>query len=355
MKNLIWCLSVCLCFVTFAQEKRAFYLETTPKIGFLLAHRGVMGHVPESHAYGNELSLGITANGSKKWHEAYNYPRMGITLYNSSVGNKDILGSCHGLFSFIEFPFEKSKHFEFSAKIGCGLSYNSKVYDVDLNPKNVALSTHLNTLVSFGLQTRYIFGKNHLLAGIDMTHASNGATRVPNLGINLPYFKVGYGRTFGEKDKVTEETDFLIKKWQFATMGIFSVKQVFPTGGKNYPIYALSAFAYKRTGPKSGIEFALDFMYKTSIKDYKRDLYPEKSAASIAQAGIYVGYVLPLDRMRFITGMGFYALDKYNPDDAFYHRVGMRYQATKHLLVNLTLKSHWAKADYVEYGIAYVF
>jgi hypothetical protein len=355
MKNLICFLFMVISFAIFSQEKRSFYMETTPKLGFLLAHRGVMGHVPESHAFGNELSLGITANGSKRWHEVFNFPRMGLTLYNSTVGNNEILGTCHGLFSFIEFPFEKSKRFEFSGKIGCGLSYNTNVYDVDLNPKNVALSTHINTLVSFGLQSRFFFGKNHLVAGIDMTHASNGATRVPNLGINLPYIKLGFGRKFGNEVKAEQVPDFLAKKWQIGLMGIFSVKQVFPTGGRTYPIYAMSALAYKKTGLKSGIEFAVDFIYKTSIRDYKRDLYPVKSDASIAQAGVYVGYVLPLDRMRFVTGMGFYVVDKYNPEDAFYHRVGMRYQASRNLLINLTLKSHWAKADYVEYGIAYVF
>lgn len=355
MRGIFFLMLILNDFLLQAQEKHAFYVETTPKLGFLLAHRGVMGHVPESHAFGNELSVGFEADGSKEWHKFYNFPRYGLTLYNSTVGNNDILGTCHGLFSFIEFPFEKSKKFEFSGKIACGLSYNSKVYDIELNPKNVALSTHINTLVSFGLQSRFFVGKNHFLLGIDLTHASNGATKVPNLGINLPYVKVGFGRTFGNRIQADSVSTFLTDKWQFYTMGIFSVKQVFPTGGKTYPIYALSAQAYKKTGDKSGVEFALDFIYKTSILDYKRDLYPDKTKASIGQMGVYVGYALPLDRLRFVTGMGVYILDKYNPDDAFYHRVGMRYLATKNLLINLSLKSHWAKADYVEYGIAYVF
>jgi hypothetical protein len=47
--------------------------------------------------------------------------------------------------------------------------------------------------------------------------------------------------------------------------------------------------------------------------------------------------------------------DVYNPDDMFYHRLGLRYQFKEHLLLNLVLKSHWARADYIEYGIGYVF
>jgi hypothetical protein len=59
--------------------------------------------------------------------------------------------------------------------------------------------------------------------------------------------------------------------------------------------------------------------------------------------------------MNFILGMGVYLRDVYNPDGRLYHRIGMRYHATKHWSANLVLKSHWAKADYVEYGIGYTF
>ena len=46
---------------------------------------------------------------------------------------------------------------------------------------------------------------------------------------------------------------------------------------------------------------------------------------------------------------------KYRPEDLFYHRVGMRYVFDNGINMNLVLKSHWARADYVEYGIGYTF
>ena len=45
--------------------------------------------------------------------------------------------------------------------------------------------------------------------------------------------------------------------------------------------------------------------------------------------------------------------DRYDMDNELYHRVGMRYQFDNGLLLNMVLKTHWAKADYVEYGIGY--
>ena len=53
--------------------------------------------------------------------------------------------------------------------------------------------------------------------------------------------------------------------------------------------------------------------------------------------------------------MGIYLKDKYQPEDFLYHRVGMRYVFENGININLVLKSHWARADYTEFGIGYSF
>ena len=53
--------------------------------------------------------------------------------------------------------------------------------------------------------------------------------------------------------------------------------------------------------------------------------------------------------------MGVYIKDKYQPEDYFYHRVGMRYYFKNGLNAQVVLKSHWARADYVEWGLGYTF
>lgn len=336
--------------------------EAKPKIGFLMAHRGVMGHLPREHALGGEIAWFFHSSGKKEWHHAYRFPRAGVALYGSTVGNRELLGSYFGAYSFVEFPFVKREKSEFTGKIGAGLGYGTKVFDQELNPKNVAMSTHINALISLGLQYRRFFGDYHTVIGVDLTHFSNGSTKVPNLGINLPYFSLGLGKTIHKSPADSLElwkkiglNQAIKHRWDFSINAIASVKEVYPTGRRKFPIYAISMLGNKQFGPKSGIELALDLIYKTSIEVYKQDIYPEKKKSDIVQAGVYVGYVLPLDRLRFVLGMGAYVRDVYNPDDLFYHRIGMRYRASEHWNVQLVLKSHWAKADYVEYGIGYVF
>jgi hypothetical protein len=84
------------------------------------------------------------------------------------------------------------------------------------------MSTHINALICFGLRSRFYLGiykKNHVLAGIDLTHCSNGSTKVPNLGINLPYVSLGIGHTFQQVNKISKDSILgwnLLRAWVYS-------------------------------------------------------------------------------------------------------------------------------------------
>jgi hypothetical protein len=338
-----------------AQHKNEWGFEYRQKLGFLAAHRGTMGHIPAGHAFVGELSFFTQTKGKKQWHKACKYPIVGATLFGGSVGNNKILGTYWGCYSFIEFPFVKRKHYEFLGKAGAGLGVGTRIFDQELNPKNDAISTHLNALICLGLKNHFLVGDNKISIGLDMTHFSNGSFKVPNLGINLPFVSIGYARTIQKRDFSTESqaNTLPFKKWLFGATAIGSVKEIYPTGGKKYPIFALSIHARRFAKPKVGIETALDIISKQSITGYKSII--KKTQWDILQVGFYTGYLLPLDRFHFVLGMGVYLKDKYQPDDFLYHRVGFRYYLKNGITIQTVLKSHWAKADYVEWGVGYTF
>lgn len=333
-------------------------IQFKAKSGFLVAHRGTMGHMYRDNVMAGELSF-YSRVTSRNWSKQYKYPFAGITLFGSSLGNKEILGNAFGSYGFIEFPFNLSFRHVLTAKLGAGLGFLSRVYDPIKDPKNVAMSSHVNALICLGIQGRwYLTKKDVFTYGLDMTHLSNGATKVPNLGVNLPFISLGYARVIKamEIDTITkyayERTPFF-RSWSYSPIGIASFKENFPYGGKRYPVYAISNVFYKQFRPKVGMEIALDFISKQALFGY-RDYIP-KTQWSIFQIGTYLGYAIPLDKLRFVIGMGYYVKDRYDADDEFYHRVGMRYQAKNGLMLNLVLKSHWAKADYIEFGLGYTF
>jgi hypothetical protein len=332
-------------------QKHDIDFEFKSKYGFLIAHRSVMSHIPKEHCKSIEYSVVFQTNGQKSWHRSLNYPKMGFSSLISSAGNKDLLGNLFGAYSFLQFSFFKIEKNRLFVKLGTGLAYAQKVYNQETNPKNNALSSHLNALINFGLFYQYNFERTYLNFGLDLTHLSNGASKMPNLGINLSYlsFAIGYNikKSISKNDTTTLKR--IDKSWNYLAIGIGSFKESYPTGERKFPVFALSFLGNKIYSHKLGYELGLDLIYKPSIDSYKPVIY--KTNETMIQLGFYNGYIMTLHKLQILIGMGIYIKDEYNADDYFYHRFGFRYNFNKKLFANLTLKSHWARADYIEYGI----
>lgn len=338
------------------QSKLSFGFEVKPKFGFLLAQRPEIANIPRSHTFAGELSFVIQTTGKKKWHKTYNYPTVGATIFGASVGNKVILGNFYGSYAFIEFPFFKKSSYELCAKLGSGLAYTSKVYDPLLNPKNALISSHVNTLICFGLKNKFTINRHQIILGIDLTHFSNGAYKVPNIGVNMPFISLGYGCKFKTNPTPTDTSfkqSLPFQKLLFGMSAVYSNKEMSPFGQGRLPVYGLSLFSRYFFRPKVGCEFSLDVISKQIILKYKPSI--EKNQADLIQVGVYAGYLLPLDKLHFALGMGVNIYDKFQPENLFYHRIGMRYYLDNGIHLNVVLRSNWAKADFTEWGIGYTF
>jgi hypothetical protein len=335
--------------------EQEIWVEGKFKAGFLAAHRGMIGHLPTEHAFAGEVSYLLQGKGQKDWHNHFNKPTYGFTAFFGTVGNRELLGHYFGSYAFTSFPLLRAKAYSFSFKIGAGLGYGTKVYDPENNILSAAVSTHLNAMIVAGVESRFVFGNNSAIIGLDMTHFSNGATKVPNLGLNLPYVSIGYGRRIQKSNfcDTCPVAGLGKQTWFFGAMGIGSVSANFPTGGKKYPVYALSLFTRKMIGKKGGMEVSFDVMSKQSNIEFNADV--PKTQLDLIQLGAFAGFILPLDHLHFVLGMGMYVRDKFSPVDRFYHRAGVRYVFDNGINLGVVLKSHWARADYFEYGIGYTF
>ncbi len=75
----------------------------------------------------------------------------------------------------------------------------------------------------------------------------------------------------------------------------------------------------------------------------------------ILQAGAKVSYSFNMHRLSLPIDFGYYFYKKQHVNGMFFHRIGLRYMVTKHVIANMTLLTHWAKADYFEWGLGYEF
>ena len=329
-------------------------IEFRFKTGFLAAHREVLSHLPSHPALCTEISYFKHLKSSNSWAEEFNFPTVGAVLFHGSVGNDDLLGKYTSIYGFADIPILHKSLYELSWRFGSGLGYTNRIYDPLLNPKNMAISTRINAIIIMGIKSTIRFKKSNISFGVDLTHFSNSAFNIPNYGINIPYFSVSYARTISQdsslrlKSRITE-----FNKFYFGTCGIFSLKEISPHGNRKYPIYAFTGFSRYFFSQKAGLELGVDLISNQSIFDFESQV--NKTQLSILQLGLYTGYLVPLNHFHFFFGMGVHMRDRYRPNGLFYNRIGFRYQLTSGLYGNITLKSHRAKADYMEIGLGYVF
>jgi hypothetical protein len=326
------------------------------KLGFLIAHRPMMNHLPEEHTRSVEATYFFQTGGTKDWHLAYKLPKVGVSVLFTTVGNKKVLGNYIGAYSFFQYPFLNKEKHKIYGKFGCGLGFTNTVFNQQTNPKNVAISSRVNALINFTLLYERQFKNSHFSAGLDITHFSNGAGKLPNLGLNLPYFLIGYGHFLNKNESLDDTKNlkkptFNQKPWQYSFIATTSFRDYSTLDNKPKKVFSLTASTQKIFRLGLAYELGFDLIYKPTIQYYKSVIYKPKE--SLFQIGFYNAYLMTLDKLQIIVGMGVYVKDDYFPDDRFYHRVGMRYKIANKLILNLTLKSHWAKADYVEYGIGY--
>jgi hypothetical protein len=346
------------CNLSFGQElERIHGIETRGKIGFLLPHRPVMHHLLQGHSRAFEASYVIQTNGNEEWQQSFRLPRWGGTAYFSDFGNPEQLGWAGGAYLFGELPIVRVNKFAFMAKLGGGLAYVSKKYDKVINPKNNSIGSHWNSLIVVGVATNYQLKQSELSLGLDMTHLSNGATVLPNLGINVPYLSLGYThylKNIVYKDEPLPMSSHIaaLDKWQLNVMGIVSTKQIYPTGGRNYLVSSLGIFATKKFSRKAGMDLGLDIIYNGSLKDRAVEI-ENVTVIEAVQVGLFAGYFIPINRLRVLLGMGYYIKDNFSPEGPFYHRLAVRYKLTEKWNIHFGIKSHWGKADYIEYGIFY--
>jgi hypothetical protein len=328
--------------------------------GIVLPHHSSVQYLIEKRITGFELQLATQSYGRTVYDQLYRYPRLGIGFLSTSLGNDNILGRGNALFGFMDFPFSKNNDkLTLNYQIDFGIGYLNKTYNTETNLMNIAISNNFNAFIGLDLCGRYcINSKNEVQAGIKMFHFSNGKLSTPNLGINSAVLSVGY--LFGIKPAQHQRRTIINlvnkKKRSYDIVLSAGAKASDQIIGKDYFVSSL-VFDYRYFPKyKYGYGIGTDFFYDGSVGPNKvADLGGKYTNSDAFQAGIHAGLYPTYSKIIIVVQCGVYVYSSYNKYADFYSRIGFRYKIYKNLLFNMTLKSHYAIADYIEWGIGYSF
>jgi len=353
-----------------AQKVRRFQaanllFEPRANYGFLIAHHVEM-EIYNSHFPSFEFTIAQASYGKRQWESFYNYPVTGIAYWNAWLGNSRDLGQAHALFPYISFPWAKNEKSELNFRLGAGLAYLTKRFDRLENYKYTAIGSHLNAAINLMIEYRWKpLHHLQLSAGVQLMHFSNGSVKTPNFGLNIP--SVSGGIAF----RLNKENNYIRRRLRpdltmFEFDGrdyievkagtTFAIKETGDTDGKRYNIYAGFISASKSLGYKHklGLCFDLSWDGSDALLVAHSNTEPYKKS-ELTKPGLSAAYELVLARTSFAFNLGAYLGGKDKSEGMTYYKAGIHYLITKNLFANLTLKTHFARADFVGLGIGYRF
>ena len=342
-----------------AQEDKKIVIDANQFYGSVLLHNNDISHLIQAHPAGLILSYNKKTFGSEEWQELYNYPDLGYSFIYQDMNN-DVLGKNYGLYAHYNFYFFK-RNLQF--RIGQGIAYTTSPYDKETNFRNNAYGSDFmsSTYVMFNYHKENILKGMGFKAGISLMHYSNANFRAPNTSTNTFALNVGFTYDLDGGKEVTYKTINNIKdyneliRYNFVFRGGLNESDVINMG--QYPFYIFSAYADKRLGRKSGLQLGADLFFSNFLKElikYKSIAFPElnvKEDDDYKRVGVFVGHELYINKMSFVSQLGYYVYYPFDFEGRTYFRVGLKRYFSDKVFGAITLKSHGAKAEAVEFGI----
>jgi hypothetical protein len=319
------------------------------------------------HAPAFELSLHRNTYGQHRWEVLHNYPSIGLTFYYSPLSFRidDIskeLGQVFALYPFLNFPINPSETSKLTFKLGVGLSYLTNKFDPKENYHNYAIGSHVNAAINLSFEYRQrIFERLTWVTSLGLTHFSNGATRSPNMGINI--FSVASGFSFHlTKPKSLLDRRLRPKLFIFEfdgrqhfitdvqyTIGFKDLSQQYGTH-QYFFVHDLAANFMFQITERDRIGLGAEVVWDNS--DRVKEPYFQ---AFLKPAGL-IAYEMMLDRMSFMFNVG---IRKNAPGKnqafLFYQKLGLRYYVWDGLFATLSFTTYDIKADFISVGIGYHF
>ncbi len=289
-------LALLLCLPTqlLAQEARAAWsVEAVTHSARLFRHTPKLTIRTGQRVWGQELALSWQTRGRQSWQAWQRYPRFGLSGAHFYLGEQ-AHGDAWGLLPFVDVPVLRRANWLAYFRVGTGLGYVARPYDYFTNPAQNAIGSHWNNFTQFRLGAEYRLGPRwSLQAGGSFSHFSNGASALPNYGVNLPAgFAALRWTPAGRRDTgflPAPPRPALLRRWGGLLTGGLSIIEYSIFDGPRYPVWALSGAAYYRLNPVNRALLGIDYEYNRAVyafglrsTDFKTEHEARRGATRLA-------------------------------------------------------------------------
>ncbi len=385
MKKVLFIFFLCLtAYSTALAEKsgrRATWdLKATLHYGYVLQHRPIITHLTYQHVVGIALNTERYFNLSYRHHLKFGVSTLYLDYRNTYVGKE------YAVVPYFKIYFRNNpRHYtpvyrrdeeytdeeeqdlsigkysflrgtRYGIRLGAGAGYFSKTFDRFNNPQNLLISSHINGVLQGKFFVERKFGSKTLNMSIAFTHASNGAFKMPNYGVNVVSLSAGYGWTTGRvagQDWYPDSSSHKVGDQGLILETGIGLKEVFPTGGKKYMVNTLAVVGYKNVSNVTSVLLGLDAVYNRALLQEQIKSGIEPGEPDVKQFGIAPGVEFDLGKISWTVQ---YGVNFYRPfafEGRTYTKLGAKYNFYENYSMGIRLKANGGKADFVELTMHY--
>ena len=359
MNRILVCLFGCMVFFGFSQKNpSSSFIDVNYFKGYIPLHNKDILHLIQGHPEGTILGWNRRTTGKKEWQQHYNYPDYGASFMYQDLKN-ETLGNTFGFYGHFNFYFFKRR---LMFRVGSGIVAASNPYDKNLNPKNNAFGSKL--LASSYLMLNYnkprLLGPLGVQTGLVFFHASNGNFKAPNTSVNTIALNFGLNYDLDGKEAIYEapaEYTPVSKKVKYNFVLRSGFNQTDVVGSEQFPFYTLSAYADKRINFFSALQLGVEAFFSKALEEeihYRSVAFPEMPSdpeADYKRVGGFLGYELFINNWSVVAQLGYYLYYPYDFEGRVYNRLGFKYYFSEKWFGTVSVKSHIATAESVEFGI----
>lgn len=347
-------------------------------------------YIGNYHQYALDVRIGWQSTGEKRWHQAFNFPSYGLkigythntldsVIYYTHDGNRyGPIGECFTVAGFMNGPFYRGKRWSFDYDI---------IYGADLWTRhgNEMLGSALNFHVSFDIGPTIRLTDNlDLSARLMYVHSSNGATFLPDNGVNSHLWRLAL-RYLPKGHPELKHNDFgkFEKKNNLMVSASGGWLQTYSTVGgqlpQETPIFfgsTIRAGFSRQFNTKFRWDIALDYCWTGETK-YRYELLGEQDKYNFWKAShldISADFEILFGRFAFCAGGAYYLyhgiysgtnekkswgmqMTQFEQDHLpafytpFYERVGYKLYLDddSRFYIGTFMKIHLGSIDYIEW------
>lgn len=358
-------------FLSNAQSIKGITFEPNLHYGRIIKHTGKFAADIQGNTVGLELNLIKKTYGKQAWQTHQGYPAFGLAVSYFNFGDKNIFGSAFGLVPNFTVKFlQHKKRLHAHFRLGVGAAYLNQIYNVVDNAENNAIGSHLNAMITFRLGTGYRINEKWVLqSSVSYNHFSNGASTLPNLGLNIPTLNIGATYT----PRPLKKEDFLPahtpreRNWRIhiSIMQAATFTETITPGGPKYLTHITTLSVGRHLGYANRMSVGLEYEFNYAVYEFMNHIGLFETQAqrrrNASRVTFFVVDEVTLGNVSLWFQAGTYLTRSYQQQGVVFTKLGVRYYVplSKHNFpkahFGVYIKAHQVVAEYVCFGLGLSF